>query len=108
MPHTPIRLTHQETVAFIQELDRLVVKRREIHVVVPTRPPDDSELFVRIRRCDSAAVVAAGQEEPTLPAPRQGPLVRLFHWLYRRPNYFTYIALVHTDLDPMEVHLLPR
>ena len=72
-PRPITRLDYFETDAFVLELDRLVIARHEIHVVVPTRPPDDSRLFVRIRRCDTAAVVTGAEGEVPPPRPRQSP-----------------------------------
>lgn len=109
-PRPVTRLEFQETDTFVQELDRLVLRRHEIHVVVPTRPPDDSRLYVRIRRCDTATVASADPDvpAPAPPRPRQNIFARLFHIMYRKPNYFTYVAIVHKDLDPLEVHLIPH
>ncbi len=105
----PATLAFDDSLAFYRELDRLVVRRCPVVIVVAVPPERDSALYMRIRRCQTpeaqAELGAFRQSESWLSRP--GVLIRLFHWLYRRPNYFAYEAVVRKDLDPLEVHLRP-
>lgn len=103
----PTTLTFEDTLAFYQALDRLVVRRLPVVIVVPVPPERDAALYTRIRRCQTPEAVEGVFRQAPSSLSKPGFMIRLFHWVYRKPNYFAYEAVVRKDLDPLEVHLRP-
>lgn len=103
------RITYFESDEFFMTLDQLIRDRLHLIVTVPSKPPENSKLYKRLRICMAPVSIDEAQTDRNLQSGRMLSQLLAKFWanLFNRPNYYAYFAKIHSDREPLEVELTP-
>ena len=106
---TPRSITHFETDSFFFALDQLIREQVPVVITVPVKPPSGSGLYKRLQFCQSLIDTKDPSCSSKLGSARFFAKLSKFVFtkLLNRPNYRGYFAKVHSESEPLEIHLIP-
>lgn len=103
------RITYYENDEFFMTLDQFIRDRLPLMITVPSKPPENSKLYKRLRICMAPVSIEEARTDRSLQSGRMlsQMFAKLWATLFNRPNYYMYFAKVHSDREPLEVELTP-